>query len=112
MTRRSFVSACISVPAIMSARTNPVIGSGEHTYEVIHDWGETPARIAYGNTHGIVQDTHGNVYIAHTVHAGSESRDTILVFDEKGKFIRSWGSEFKGGAHGLHLRKEGSDEYL
>lgn len=51
MTRRSFVSACASFPAIMSARTYPVIGSGERSYEVIHDWGETPTRIAYGNTH-------------------------------------------------------------
>ncbi len=88
------------------------MGSGEHTYEAIHDWGETPARIAYGNTHGVVQDSHGRVYIAHTVHASSQSHDTLLVFDEKGKFIRSWGSEFMGGAHGLYVRKEGRDEFL
>jgi sugar lactone lactonase YvrE len=96
----------------VSARTNPVIGSGEHTYEVIHDWGGFPAHISYGNTHGVAQDAQGRVYIAHTVHAGSESQDTLLVFDEKGKFIRSWGAEFKGGAHGLHVRREGRDEYL
>src|SRR4029079_12664569 len=35
-----------------------------------------------------------------------------VVFDQKGKFIRSWGKEFKGVAHGLHIRKEGSDEFL
>ena len=34
------------------------------------------------------------------------------MFDEKGKFVRSWGKEFKGVAHGLHLRKEGKDEFL
>ena len=36
----------------------------------------------------------------------------MVVFDQKGKFIRSWGKEFKGVAHGLHIRKEGSDEFL
>jgi DNA-binding beta-propeller fold protein YncE len=36
----------------------------------------------------------------------------MVVFDAKGKFIKSWGKEFKGGAHGLHIRKEGSTEFL
>src|ERR1039457_2915951 len=35
-----------------------------------------------------------------------------VVFDEKGKFVKSWGKEFKGGAHGLHIQKEGSTEFL
>ena len=30
----------------------------------------------------------------------------------KGKFVRSWGRQFKGGAHGLTIRKEGSEEFL
>ena len=46
------------------------------------------------------------------MHSTSESDDTLVVFDEKGKFIRSWGREFKGGAHGLDIRKEGSEEFL
>src|SRR5438876_12338938 len=36
----------------------------------------------------------------------------MVVFDENGKFIKSWGKDFKGGAHGLHLRKGGSAEFL
>ena len=36
----------------------------------------------------------------------------MAVFDGKGKFITSWGAEYRGGAHGLHLAKEGQDEYL
>ena len=114
MKRRAFLAAA---PAILyasnkSGTKRPVIGQGEHTYEVFHDWGETPERIAYGNTHGVAEDANGNIYIAHTVHASSASQDTLLVFDAKGRFLRSWGSEFKGGAHGLQIRKEGSTEYL
>lgn len=116
-TRRSFVAGALGAPALIggtdkSGTRLPVMGSGEHTYEAIHDWGETPARISYGNTHGVAQDSQGRVYIAHTVHANSKSHDTLLVFDEKGKFIRSWGSEFEGGAHGLHIQKEGTNEFL
>ena len=113
ITRRGILAGAPAVWAADKAGTRrPVIGSGEHRFEVFHDWGETPARIAYGNTHAVAEDSQGHIYIAHTVHAGSQSHDTLLVFDHNGRFIRSWGSEFKGGAHGLHIRKEGSQEFL
>ncbi len=66
----------------------------------------------WGNTHGVVEDSQGNIYVHHTVHATSDSADSMVVFDSKGKFVRSWGKEFRGVAHGLHIRKEGRDEYL
>jgi hypothetical protein len=90
----------------------PVIGSGAYTYEVFHDWGELPAGLKYGNTHGVVEDSQGHIYVHHTVHATSDRQDTMVVFDEKGKFVRSWGPQYAGGAHGLHIRKEGRDEFL
>ena len=65
------------------------------------------ARIKWGNTHGVVEDSQRNIYVHHTVHATSESADTMVVFDEKGTFVRSWGREFRGVAHGLHIRNEG-----
>ena len=36
----------------------------------------------------------------------------MVVFDADGKFIKSWGAEFKGGAHGMHLVRECGDEYF
>jgi hypothetical protein len=90
----------------------PILGEGEYTYEAIHDWGELPSRIRYGNTHGVVRDSQGHIYVHHTVHATSESADTVVVFDHNSKFVTSWGKQYKGGAHGLHIRKEGSSEYL
>ena len=113
-TRRVF---CAFTPAILGATDKsglklPVTGSGNQQYEVIHDWGELPRTISYGNTHGVCVDSQGHVYIHHTVHASSASDDTMVVFDGKGRFVRSWGREFKGGAHGLHIRKEGREEFL
>lgn len=117
VSRRSFVQAALAAPALLGATDKagtklPVIGEGEHKYEVIHDWGELPSAIKYGNTHGVVRDSQGHIHIHHTVHASSESPDTMVVFDEKGKFVRSWGRQYKGGAHGLHIQKEGSTEFL
>jgi len=115
LSRRMFAASL--GPAVMagankSGSARPVIGEGEHTYEVIHDWGELPAGIRYGNTHGVCEDSQGHIYIHHTVNAASESSDSMVVFDGKGRFVKSWGKQFRGGAHGLHIRKEGSDEFL
>ena len=119
VTRRSFLvtAAAAAAPAFLRATDKsgskaPILGQGDHQYEAIHDWGQLPRTIKYGNTHGVCEDSQGNIYIHHTVNAASDSLDTMVVFDDKGKFIRSWGRQFKGGAHGLTLRKEGSEEFL
>jgi hypothetical protein len=120
ITRRDFVitAAAASVaPTFLGATDKagskaPVLGQGEHRYEATHDWGELPRTIKYGNTHGVCEDSQGNIYVHHTVHANSDSIDTMVVFDAKGKFVRSWGRQFKGGAHGLTIRKEGNEEFL
>jgi hypothetical protein len=119
-TRREFLitaAAAASAPAFLRATDKagtkaPTLGQGEFQYEAVHDWGELPRTIKYGNTHGVCEDSQGHIYIHHTVYASSESLDTMVVFDAKGKFVRSWGRQFKGGAHGLTLRKEGSEEFL
>lgn len=114
-SRRQFLAACAAPAVLASGKSGlrlPVTGSGEHQYEVHHDWGELPARIAYGNTHGVCVDSQGFVYVHHTVNAASQSDDTVVVFDPRGRFVRSWGGEFKGGAHGLAIRREGSEEFL
>lgn len=95
-----------------SGTTRPIVGEGDHRYQVVHDWGELPADIRYGNTHGVCEDAQGRIYVHHTVNAASESHDSMVVFDEKGKFIKSWGKQFQGGAHGLHIRREGRQEFL
>jgi hypothetical protein len=120
VTRRRFlVSAATAAcaPALLGATDKggtkaPILGQDDHQYEAVHDWGELPRTIKYGNTHGVCEDSQGNIYIHHTVNVTSESLDTLVVFDHDGKFVRSWGRQFKGGAHGLTIRKEGSEDFL
>jgi hypothetical protein len=121
-TRREFIKtatlSAVGSPILLHATNKsgsaarPIVSAGEHTFEVIHDWGTVPSNIRYGNTHGVCEDAQGHIYVHHTVHASSESPDTMVVFDATGRFVRSWGGEFKGGAHGLHIQKEGTQEYL
>jgi hypothetical protein len=89
-----------------------IVGSGEHRYEWVPDWLTPPDNIKWGDTHGIAQDSHGRIYITHTVHPDSPSGDAVVVFDKNGKFLKSWGSRFRGGGHGIEVHKEGHQEFL
>jgi hypothetical protein len=104
----------ITLEELISDEKAPVfVGRGEHTYVCQHDWLTPPDSIAFGDTHGLAQDSQGRIYVAHTVHPSSKSDDAICVFDADGKFLTSWGARFKGGAHGLDLRREADGkEYL
>ncbi|MGH9371477.1 MAG: hypothetical protein ACRD15_08105 [Vicinamibacterales bacterium] len=120
-TRREFLAATVAAPVVSPLLLNvqdkagakaPVVGEGAFKYEVIHDWGALPPTIRWGNTHGVVEDAQGNIHIHHTVHATSDSPDTVVVFDRNGRFVRSWGKAVRGVAHGFDIHREGRDEYL
>ena len=117
LTRREFLASASTGPLLLGLQDKagsrpPVMGGGAFTYEAQHDWGTLPPHIKWGNTHGVAEDSQGNMHIHHTVHATSESADSMVVFDRGGKFIRSWGGQFRGVAHGLQIRREGSDEFV
>jgi hypothetical protein len=106
MQRRTLLAS------LASALATPILGQAEHRYETIHDWPQLPSNIKFGNTHGVVVTSDRRVIVAHTVHKDSQSPDAICVFDDQGKFIKSWGADLRGGAHGLVLHREGNTEYL
>ncbi|MDZ4850500.1 MAG: peptidase [Pirellulaceae bacterium] len=92
----------------------PRVGTGEHTYECHHDWGNAslPDGHRYGNaSHGVTIDREGLIYITHTGQPGS-----LFVFDPNGKFIRSMGPEMTtknvASGHGIDIRLEGNEEFL
>ncbi|MBM3724646.1 MAG: hypothetical protein FJW40_04365 [Acidobacteria bacterium] len=113
IARRRFLAAAPLIITSGKAQAPlPRMGSGEHTYEVTHDWARLPDQLRFGNTHAIVTDSQGRLIVAHTVHKSSQSGDAIAIFDAGGRFIKSWGSDLRGGAHGMLIRKEGSEEFL
>ncbi len=124
LSRRSFLARCTAaaaagtVPAFFvrasdkSGSRPPVTGSGAYTYECVHDWLRPPEGLVWGDTHGLCQDAAGNIYVAHTVNKASMRGEAIVVYDAEGRFVRAFGEEFRGGAHGLVLHREGSEERL
>jgi hypothetical protein len=123
-TRRTFLArfsaagAAAGVPTFYihasdkSGNRQKLVGSDAHTYECVHDWLEPPPGMVWGDTHGLCQDEQGRIYVGHTVNRSSMRAEAVVVYDHKGRFIRAFGEEFRGGSHGLKLRREGREEFL
>jgi len=94
-----------------SGKKLPIVGSGEHTYECVHNWGELPSHITWGDTHGVTIDQAGLIYIKHRNNA-PDPMDAIVVFDSEGQCVRTFGDEYNGGGHGIDIRQEGNAEFL
>jgi hypothetical protein len=77
----------------------------------LHNWGELPAHVQWGETHGVAVDEAGFMYIKHRNRAETPM-DAIVVFDPAGKYVTSFGKEYHAGGHGIDIRKEGGVEYL
>jgi hypothetical protein len=123
LSRRAFVAGATAaaaaaglVPRLPANRTSAaptepiILGQGHYRYECQHDWGRLPDTIQYGLTHGVAVDRAGNVYVLHTSRTTSPVKDTVVVFDPAGNFLRSWGSEYFKTAHGFDLIQEDGRE--
>ncbi len=89
-----------------------ILGEGEHQYEVTDNWAILPDKYTWQTTHNVAVDSEGLLYVIHEGKIDQPDHPSIFVFDEAGKFVRSFGNEFQGGGHGLEVRKEGNEEFL
>jgi len=121
LTRRSFLqntalaSAALAVPNILTAAKGSnqiVVGEGAHVYEVQHNWVTLPDRFTWQTTHNVAFDDEGLLYVIHEGRQNQPDHPSIFVFDDQGKYVRSFGSQFQGGGHGLEVRTEGREQFL
>ena len=121
ITRRRFLNtttvtgAGISMPQLLLGQKSSketIIGEGKNRFEVQHDWAKLPDKYSWQTTHNVAVDAEGLLYVIHEGHANKKDHPSIFVFDQKGKFIRAFGSRFQGGGHGIEVRTEGKDQFL
>lgn len=83
------------------------VGTGKHVYDWDSNFLHVPPEIQLGYTHGVVTDAQNNIYIF------NQSEHAVCIFDAGGNFIKSWGPQFRSGAHGMFLTREANGiEYL
>ena len=78
-----------------------IYGEGQYRYTISNQWGEVPADITLGEVAAVALDHDDNVYVF------NRGPDPMVVFDDQGNFLRSWGAEFFVRAHGAHFAKDG-----
>jgi len=93
---------------LFAVQDKVLLGDGHHKYEWIKDWAKLPEGMPHvGSTHGnIAIDAKDRVYI------NTDTENAVMIFNPDGTFVKSWGREFKGGAHGMSLVKEDGKEVL
>src|SRR2546429_9975566 len=107
LTRRRFLrdgstatAAAAMLPRFFLQTSNksgsrlPVVGSGVHTYECVHDWLVPPDGLVLGDTHGLAQDQQGHIYVAHTVNKSSMRGAALVIYEPSGGFDWPFREEF------------------
>lgn len=111
-TLTTVVSPTILRAADKTGRSDLVIGTGAYRYEVHHHWAKLPDQFSWQTTHNVALDAEGLLYVIHEGRVDQPDHPSIFVFDQQGKYIRSFGNQFQGGGHGLEVRTEGSEQFL
>jgi hypothetical protein len=118
ISRRHFLATtavALAAPRVLTAQKSEkqlVIGTGEHRYEVQHNWPQLPDQYQWQTTHNVAIDREGLLYVIHEGRENLKDHPSIFVFDPKGKFVRAFGNQFQGGGHGLEVRTEGKEQFL
>jgi hypothetical protein len=119
--RRTFLgwstaaAVTVAAPRVLTAsRTNAetIVGEGAYQYRAKHNWAQLPDKFSWQTTHNVAVDRAGNLYVIHEGRGDLQDHPSIFVFDPEGRYIRSFGSQFQGGGHGIEVRQEGSEEFL
>ncbi len=89
-------------PAAPASRGQPaMLGSGRFTYEA-SAFGDLPDGASLGNLFGVAVDRDDNVYVGHL------GDHPVVVFDRRGKFLRSWGEHVFTRPHGFQVGPDGA----
>lgn len=121
-TRREFLAATaagaaatLACPAVLTASktdSHVILGDGDYRYEVIHDWPQLPDEFTWQTTHNVAVDKNDFLYVIHEGREDQPDHPSIFVFDPEGKYVKSFGSRYQGGGHGIEVREEDGQEFL
>ena len=72
-------------------------GTGKYTYKLVQDWAKLPPGETFGSVSGVAVDSRDRVY------AFQQKDPPVLVFDQDGKYLSSWGTGAFVRPHSFHI---------
>jgi hypothetical protein len=114
MSRRSFIGAMgmagaagALAPRMAWGQDKIVLEAGANKYEWVPGWLKLPEGVSLASTHGCVAvDAQDRIFF------NTDNENAIIIVDNDGKYVKSLGKDFRGGAHGMTIVKEGDKEVL
>ncbi|MEO0470618.1 MAG: 6-bladed beta-propeller [Bacteroidota bacterium] len=108
-TLASGVAALSGMPQFFFKRNlgDKIIGHGDYRYKIDKSWAQVSSvHTPILNCHEMVMDRNKRL-----IMIGDDTHNNLLVFDQSGKLLDQWGSQYPGG-HGLTLAEEGEEDVL
>jgi DNA-binding beta-propeller fold protein YncE len=75
-------------------------GTSNHVYQEVFDWARLPAGWDIGEVVDVAVDSDDRVYVF------SRGEHPLMVFEQDGSFVRSWGAGLFTRPHGLTLARD------
>jgi hypothetical protein len=97
----------LQVPAVPVPTPELIVGTEGARFAWSSNWARLPDAGQFGNTHGgIALDASGRVYV------NTDTESAVMIFEPDGTFVKAWGKEFRGGAHGMQIIGDPGSETL
>ena len=114
MKRREFINQASVFSAsffithdLFAKPKGPVYGHTNMRYRLDVKWGQLNSlKHPVNDCHEMVQDTRGRIILL-----TNETKNNILIYNNSGKLLDSWGHKFPGG-HGLTITNENGRDFL
>ena len=74
-----------------------ILGSGKHRYRVVENWAKLPPGWEFRDVAAVAVDSKDRVYVF------NRGQHPMIVFDQDGNFLRSWGEGLFSRAHGIDI---------
>ena len=106
-----FVSALALGPAAVTAQIDPV-NDRPNPYQTIEGWAKMPEGRTWGSTSAVAIAKDGkSIWVAERCGANTcatSDLDPVLLFDENGKLVRSFGKGMIVFPHGIDVDRDGN----
>jgi hypothetical protein len=78
-------------------------------YKTLRDWAELPKGMTWPAITGVIEGSDGRIYVLGRCHENScagRTEPSVLIYDQAGKLLNSWGSGMFQFPHGFWLDKD------